>query len=215
MKKILTLIFTSLITLQVFSIDIVDIFYLVPTNIDIERKKELVDFYNHETAKINESEREMLGWEFINVIDKTNGFLSLSTTGGDGGIEICYWKRENGNKIIAVYQVGYATSKFTQTINFYLLKMDSVLTKLDSDIIVPYKEIRIELLKNELTEKLTKEAKQYGLFENEAVVFELPRFGKVVKAEYGTDNSDNWHSRLLKNETCELIWDDLKLKINK
>jgi hypothetical protein len=212
MKKTLALIFTCLISIQGFSIDIVDIFYLIPTNIDLEIKKELVDFYNQETAKIKESERQRTDCkDLINVIDKSNGFLSLSIHCGDGGIEICYWNRECGDKIIAVNQFGYATSKFTQTIDFYLLKEDSVIAKLDSDIIVPYEEIRTELLKSELNDKLTKEAKQHGLFENEAIVFELPRFGKVIKASYGLDNSGNWLAKFLDNKTCELSWIDLKL----
>lgn len=212
MKKTLALIFICLISIQGFSIDIVDIFYLIPTNIDLKIKKELVDFYNQETAKIKESERQRTDCkDLINVIDKTNGFLSLSINCGDGGIEFCYWNRESGNKIIAVNQFGYATSKFTQTIDFYLLKEDSVIVKLDSDIIVPYEEIRTELLKSELNDKLTKEAKQHGLFKNEAIVFELPRFGKVIQVSYGLDNSGNWLEKFLENKTCELIWIDLKL----
>lgn len=215
MKKTFALIFTCFISLQGFSIDIVDIFYLIPTNIYLEKKKELVDFYNQETTKVKESERHRTDCkDLIKVIDKSNGFLSLSTNCGDGEIEYCFWKRVNGDKIIAINQIGYATSKFTEKIDFYLLENDTLLTKLDSDnTVVPFEGIRTVLLKSSLNDKLILEAKQNGLFDNEAIVFELPRFGKDIKASYGLDNSGNWLAKFLENKTCELSWTDLKLEI--
>ena len=214
MKKTLILLFVCVISLHGFSIDIVDIFYLIPTNIELDTKKELVDFYDRETAQIAEIKRERTNCkDFIRVIDKANGFLSLSTNCGDAVIELCYWNTKNGEKLVVVNNYEFATSKFTQDIDFYILKKDTMLTKLESESVLPYNLIRNELLKDGLSDGLILEAKKHGLFENETIVFELPRFAKTIKARFGTDDSDNWSSSLLDKKYCELSWNNLALKI--
>jgi len=213
MKKALIVVLICFLSMKGFSNNIVDIFYLIPAGIDLDTKKELVDFYYKETSKIKESERQRTSCkDFVNVIDKSNGFLSLSINCGDGIIEICYWTQESGDKLIAINNYGFATSKFTETIDFYLLK-DSKLKKLESENIIPYEKIRTKLLRNELNDQLILEAKQNGLYEDESIVFELPRYGKAIKASFGLDDSDNWSSRLLDKRACELSWNNLKLEL--
>lgn len=213
MKTTIGILLICFISLKGFGIDIVDIFYLIPNNIGLEKKKELVAFYNQVTAKIEESERQRENCDdIIKVIDKLNGFLSLGINCGDGGIEYCYWNINNNSIIIAVNEFGYATNKFTQRISFYLLDENFELTKLESESIIPYEEIRTELLKKDLNGKLILEAKQEGLFENENIVFELPRFGKDIKVSFGFVNQ-KLSNRLLERNNCELEWENLKLVI--
>jgi hypothetical protein len=214
MKTIIGILLFCFISLKGFGIDIVDIFYLIPSDIELERKKELVNFYNKETSKIEESERCPADCkDMINVIDKLNGFLSLIINCGDGRIEYCFWNNENGSIIIAVNKFGYATSKFTRSIDFYLLEENSNLTKLESENVIPYAEIRSELIKNDLNDRLMLEAKQIGLFKNEFIVFELPRYGKDIKVSFGLDDIKIWSDRLLKKLVCELKWNNFKLEL--
>lgn len=217
MKKSIVLILFLLSFRSAYTTNIVDVFKQLPAeyglNLTLAEKEKLIDTYYSSTVKMEEAKRLPTGEISILIIDIKNGFMKLSTTYGDGGFELCYWNRPNAEKLIAVNHYGWATSKYTQSIDFLLLDAEAVFNVLSQKQVVPYNHIRNYLLKDNLTSSQILQQDQLELHKAENMVFELPRYGKSIIATFGVDNSENWKAELLKHVEVELIWEELNLVI--
>ncbi|WP_143569879.1 hypothetical protein [Tenacibaculum agarivorans] len=216
MRKTLLLFFTLFTASYGFGQNIIDIFYKLPSEIilnkTIDQRKKLVDYYFTKTIKVPESKRiPSSPQEFIKTIDKANGFMEIYD-GNEGAIQICYWNQNNNEKLIAINYVTSATFKETVQVTFYKLTPENQLITLEKDNVIPYSKIHNRLLKSGLSQSDNHNLNTSGILSKQNIIFDLPRFGKKIKAKFGWNEIDD-KERYIARKECALIWKNYQLII--
>ena len=212
MKKAILFIFLLNIIPNLFGQvnNIVDVFLLIPKEYtletDLNKRKELVEFYTSSTSKIPEEERIPAGHDrYIKVIDTQNGYLSMTGSYLEGTWEMTYWNSTDTSKIIVVNYSVCQTSCWTNYLEIYKYSSKTGLKELALETVIPLQKIREYLLKDNLPKTQLEELFKKGLLsENyENIIFELPRKGKYIIGRFGWDDSND-KIKFQKNSSCEL-----------
>lgn len=104
MKRIIILLI-FLFCGRIFSQNIIDYFLLLPDSVCVLNQSGRMQFVENYNKGKNEYLHEGVYKFWFDVLDTKNGYLKIIGA-FEGSWEMCYWNLKNGNKLIAVNEIG-------------------------------------------------------------------------------------------------------------
>ncbi len=184
--KINTILFFIFInTHLLFTQNIADLFIQLPDGMFVlnkNKRKDLVEAYKSKSAGIADEYGMIYK---IEILDFTNGYLSIIDP-NEGYWEMCYWKKPDGTKLIALGGTGCgpvcSTSlKFIRYSNKYLetLGLYEVMQKMELSDLFDVDEIKNKKYDINLIN---------SYFNDLPIIYVLPRFNKSIIVEIQLDD---------------------------
>lgn len=183
-----------------WSQNILDLFKIVPDSsvlgLTEKQRGQIIKNFEHDHSRLTTD----LMYS-IDEVDIPNGFLSLSEA-IEGRLDMCYWNKSNGDKIIAIYIEGCGPVCYVQQLDFFNV-VDGKLKSLNRKLIIP--DIYQDFFKEDISTAVN-EMKEDDLIAT--LLYQLPRKGKDITARWGNEDSDDAYRKYGKGNRMTLIWND-------
>jgi len=135
------------------------------------------------------------------VADIKNGFLKLAGA-MEGSLQLCYWKLDNGDKMIAVYQEGCGPECYVERFDFYTYD-GKTFSILPYEKVIP--DIYHDFFKKDIAAALSD---MEMLAISASLLFELPREGKNILAKWGNSEEKVTYEEFARGDRMVLIWNN-------
>lgn len=187
MIRTLTVIILLITNFSISAQTLFDLYLKLPEQnamTDIESRKKMIAVFKSKESNFN---TENGVFYYFDAVDHKNGYMTIAGT-FEGSWSMCYWKLKNGNKLVAVLQIGCGPVCCVENFDFFVF--DGLSLKKTKQPAV--KSINDSDFFSYTQEKLNSLYDKYDM--PMSLLFKLPQYGKNITAliycEFDNPGSD-------------------------